>query len=265
MVIDSMIKVSVITVCFNSAGTIRDTIESVRSQSYPDIEYIIVDGGSSDGTLEIIKEYGDSVSLLISEPDRGIYDAMNKGIRAATGDVVATLNSDDFYADELSVQKLVSCTEKNGTETVFADLVFVDPNDSENIIRYYKSSHFHPGKLRYGWMPAHPTFLAKRALFDKWGLYSLDYRIAADFEMMVRLLYKANVSYAYLPEVVVKMRTGGVSTSGLRNSWLLNNEIVRACRENGLKTSLPRVLMKIPLKLLEYIHRPKSYTGKASA
>lgn len=259
-----MVKVSVITVCFNSAGTIRDTIESVRAQTYPNIEYIIIDGGSTDGTLEIIKEYGDSVSVLISEPDRGIYDAMNKGIRAATGDVVATLNSDDFYADDLSLQKLVLCMQKTGAETVFADLVLVDPSDSKNIVRYYKSSRFHPGKLRYGWMPAHPTFLAKRALFDKWGLYSLNYCIAADFEMIVRLLYKAKVSYSYLPEVVVKMRTGGVSTKGLRSSWILNNEIVRACRENGLKTSLPRVLMKIPAKLLEYIYRPKSYAEKAS-
>ena len=257
-------KISIITVCFNSVETIRGTIESVRAQDYPDIEYIIVDGGSTDCTLEIITEYGDSVSVLISEPDRGIYDAMNKGIRSATGDVVATLNSDDFYADKTSVQQLVSCMEKTGAETVFADLVLVDPNDSEDIVRYYKSSHFHPGKLRYGWMPPHPTFLAKRALFDKWGLYSLNYRIAADFEMMVRLLYRANVSYAYLPEVVVKMRAGGVSTSGLRNSWILNNEIVRACCENGLKTSLPRVLMKIPAKLLEYIHRPKSYTKMTS-
>ena len=257
-------KVSIVTVCFNSAETIRDTIESVLAQNYSHIEYIIVDGGSTDGTLEIIKEYRDSVSVLINEPDQGIYDAMNKGIQAASGDVVATLNSDDFYADELSVQKLVSCMENAGTETVFADLVLVSPNDKEKIIRYYNSSHFSPEKLRYGWMPAHPTFLAKRALFDKWGPYSLNYRISADFEMMVRLLYKAKVSYAYLPEVVVKMRAGGVSTSGLRNSWTLNNEIVRACRENGLKTSLFRVLMKIPAKLLEYIRRPKSYTNVVS-
>lgn len=257
-------KVSIVTVCFNSAETLRDTIESVQNQDYPDIEYIIIDGGSSDGTLEVVEEYKDRISVLVSEPDEGIYDAMNKGIRLATGDVVATLNSDDFYADKSSVKKLVSCMEETGAETVFADLVLVEPTDSENIVRYYRSSHFHPEKLRYGWMPAHPTFLAKRALFDKWGLYSLNYRIASDFEMMVRLLYKAKVSYAYLPEVVVKMRAGGVSTSGLRNSWLLNNEIVRACRENGLKTSLPRVLMKLPAKLLEYIYRPKLHAEKAS-
>lgn len=257
-------KVSIITVCFNSESTIRDTIESVRDQDYPDIEYIIVDGGSTDGTLDIIEEYGGIVSALISGPDHGIYDAMNKGILASKGDVVATLNSDDFYADKSSIQKLVSCMEQSGADTVFADLIIIDPRNSENIVRYYKSSHFYPEKLRYGWMPAHPTFLAKRTLFDKWGLYSLNYRIAADFEMMVRLLYKANASYAYLPEVVVKMRAGGVSTRGLRNSWILNIEIVRSCRENGLKTSLPRILMKIPAKLLEYIYRPKSYSEKAS-
>lgn len=250
-------KVSVITVCFNSARTIRDTIESVCAQDYPDIEYIIVDGGSTDGTLEIISEYSDSVSILITEPDRGIYDAMNKGIQVATGDVVATLNSDDFYADKSSVKKLIGHLEKSGTETVFADLVYIDPNDSEKIVRYYKSSHFTPEKLRYGWMPAHPTFLAKRSLFDTWGLYSLDYKIASDFEMMVRLFYVAKLSYAYLPEVVVKMRVGGISTGGLRNSWILNKEIVRACQLNGIDTTLPRILMKIPAKLLEYFRRPK--------
>jgi glycosyltransferase involved in cell wall biosynthesis len=257
-------KVSIITVCFNSAATIRDTIESVRAQNYPSVEYIIVDGGSTDGTLDIIKEYGDSISILISEPDNGIYDAMNKGIRAATGDVVATLNSDDFYVDSSSVQRLVACMEMSDSETVFADLVLIDPDDTEKTIRYYDSSRFHPKKLKYGWMPAHPTFLAKRVLFDEWGLYSLDYHIAADFEMIVRLLHRAKVSYAYLPEVAVKMRTGGVSTANFRNSWVLNNEIVRACRENGLETSLPRVLMKIPAKLFEYVRRPKSYTKKAS-
>lgn len=250
-------KISIITVCFNSSKTIRDTIESVLSQDYSDIEYIIVDGGSTDGTLEIINDYIDSVSILISEPDRGIYDAMNKGIQLATGEVIATLNSDDVYADNSSIRKLLTCMENNGTETVFADLVYVDQNDSEKIIRYYNSGNFNPAKLRYGWIPAHPTFLAKRALFDKWGLYSLDYQIAADFEMMVRLFYVAKISYTYLPEVVVNMRIGGISTGGLRNSWLLNKEIVRACKMNGIKTSLPRVLMKIPAKLFEYVRRPE--------
>ena len=241
---------------FNSAVTIRDTIESVLGQDYPSIEYIIVDGGSTDATMRVVSEYEGRISTVISEPDRGIYDAMNKGIRAATGDLVCKLNSDDVYASSRAVRELVTCIQESGADTVFADLVVVDPSDMDRMVRYYKSSRFRPERLRYGWMPAHPTFVAKRALFDEWGLYSLDYRIAADYEMMVRLLYRARVSYAYLPRVVVKMRAGGVSTSGVRSSWLLNNEIVRACRQNGLDTNLLLVLLKIPAKLLETFRRP---------
>ncbi len=257
-------KVSIITVSFNSVGTIRDTIESVLSQEYLDIEYIVVDGGSTDGTMAIIEAYANELDAVVSEPDRGIYDAMNKGIQAATGDVVCMLNSDDVYATPSSIRRLVERMQETGADSVFADLVLVDSEDNDKVLRYYDSGRFHPGRLRYGWMPAHPTFLAKRTLYKKWGLYSLKYRIAADYEMMVRLLHKAGASYAYLPEVVVKMRAGGVSTGGLRNSWTLNREIVRACRENGLETSLGRVLLKIPMKLLEYVRRPKRYTERAA-
>lgn len=250
--------VSIITVSFNSATTIRDTIESVLSQDYPAIEYIIVDGGSEDETLKIVREYGDRIDRVISEPDRGIYDAMNKGIVAASGDLVGTLNSDDFYADTTCVRQLVSRLEDADTDCVFADLVMVDPVNTDRIVRYYDSSAFRPPRLRYGWIPAHPTFLAKRSLYNRHGGYSLDYRIAADFEMMVRLLYRAEASYVHLPTVVVKMRSGGASTRSLGARWLLNREIVRACRANGLNTSLPRVLMKVPAKLMEHVRRPNN-------
>lgn len=252
-----MKKVSIITVSFNSAETIRDTIESVLSQDYPNIEYIIVDGKSKDCTLDIIRGYESQIDIIISEPDSGIYDAMNKGIRMATGEVVGILNSDDFYSNSKAISLSMERMEVAGTDSIYGDLVIVDSDDKNRILRYYDSSTFRPSRFRYGWMPAHPTFMAKRQLYERWGGFSLDYRIAADFEMMVRLLYKAGASYAHLPAVVVKMRTGGVSTAGLRNNWILNNEIVRACRENGLETSLPRVLMKIPAKLTEYIRRPR--------
>lgn len=251
-------KISIITVSFNSAATIRDTIESVISQSYPDIEYIIVDGASTDDTMKIAEEYDDKIAALVSEPDKGIYDAMNKGIGLASGDVIGILNSDDVYAGADSVQQLVSCMISADSDTVFADLVQVDPNNLDRVMRYYDSSRFSPERLRYGWMPAHPTFMAKRRLYQQWGGFSVDYKIASDYEMMVRLLYRARASYVYLPSVVVKMRAGGVSTGGLRNSWILNKEIVRACKQNGLDTSLPRVLLKTPLKLLEYVRRPKA-------
>lgn len=250
--------VSIVTVSFYSAATIRDTIESVLGQDYPAIEYIVVDGGSADGTVDIVREYGDRIARVISGPDRGIYDAMNKGIRAATGDLVGTLNSDDFYADPTCIRQLVTRLEEAEADCVFADLVMVDPVDTDRIVRYYDSRTFRLARLRYGWMPAHPTFVVKRTLYNRYGGYSLDYRIAADFEMMVRLLYRARASYAHLPAVVIKMRVGGVSTRGLGARWLLNREIVKACRANGLNTSLPRVLMKIPAKLMEYVRRPEN-------
>ena len=251
------INVSVITVCFNSADTIRNTIESVLSQDYPSIEYIIIDGGSTDQTINIIQDYSDQISTVISEADRGIYDAMNKGIQAATGDVVGMLNSDDIYSTRSSVRHLVERLVEAQTDSVFADLVFIDQVDSNHISRYYDSSRFHPERLRFGWMPAHPTFYVKRHIFENWGGYSLDYQIATDYEMMVRLFYKADITYTYLPEVVVKMRTGGVSTSGLRSSWILNKEIVRACKTNGLETNLIWVLLKMPMKLVEYFKKPR--------
>ncbi len=252
-----MKKISIITVCYNSAATIRDTIESVLAQDHPSIEYIIVDGASGDGTMEVVREFSGKINVVISEPDKGIYDAMNKGIHAATGDVVGLLNSDDFYADNSAVSRLVQRMEEVGTDMVFADLVIVDAGNTERVLRYYDSSAFHTGLLRYGWMPAHTTLLVKRELYEKYGVFSLDFRIAADFEMIVRLFHSAGASYTYLPVVVIKMRTGGLSTNGLKSSWVLNREIVQACQANGLKTSLPRVLLKIPSKLLEYIRRPE--------
>ncbi len=253
-----MKKVSIITVSYNSASTIRDTIESVLAQDYPDVEYIIVDGASRDGTMDIVREYEDRIATVISEPDKGIYDAMNKGIDAATGDVVGILNSDDFYVGETSISQLIGRMEGKQADCVFADLVFVDPKDTNRVVRYYDSGNFRPERLRYGWMPAHPTFMVKRELYQKHGGYALDYEVAADYEMMVRLLHTAKASYAYLPAVVIKMRAGGVSTSGLRASWVLNTEIVRACNENDLPTSLPRVLLKVPAKLFELVRKPKS-------
>jgi len=251
-----MKKISIITVCFNSAITIRDAIESVLSQDYPNIEYIIVDGASKDGTMEVVREYEGKVDVLISGPDKGIYDAMNKGIRAVTGDVVGFLNSDDFYADDSVVSRLLQRMDEAGTDMVFADLEIVDAKNTERVVRYYDSSTFHTGRLRYGWMPAHTTLMVKRVLYETYGCFSLDYSIAADFEMIVRLFYSAGASYTYLPVAVIKMRTGGLSTRGLKSSWVLNREIVQACQTNGIKTSLLQVMLKIPAKLLEYVRRP---------
>ncbi len=253
----NVVKISVITVCYNSAATIRDTIESVLAQDYADIEYLVIDGDSSDATMDIVRSYGDKIDVVVSEPDQGIYDAMNKGIRLATGDVIGILNSDDLYAYDSALSELVKLMMSSGSDTVFADLAIVDALDCDRVIRHYDSSKFHPGRLAYGWMPAHTTFMVRRELYVKHGGFLTDYQIAADFEMVARLLHTAAASYAYLPVIAVKMRAGGISTRGFKNSWILNREIVRACRTNGIKTSLARVLLKIPAKLTEYLGNGK--------
>lgn len=252
-----MLKLSVVTVCYNSAETIRETIESVISQNYDELEYIIVDGGSTDGTIDIIQEYRRHIAKFVSEPDRGMYDAMNKGIALASGDAVCHLNSDDTYSSPDALAHLVACLEGANAQAVFADLVLVDRRQPDRILRYYSSRPFTPARLRYGWMPAHPTFLVLRSQYERYGGYSLDYQIAADFEMMVRLFHVAKIKYAYLPEVVVRMKHGGKSTAGWQSSLLLNREIATACNRHGLGTNLFLVLLKVPLKLLELFRRPK--------
>jgi len=243
-------KISIITVVWNNVETIKNAIDSVLSQTYKDIEYIIIDGASNDGTVEIIKSYGDSISKFVSEPDKGLYDAMNKGISLATGDVVGILNSDDFYVDEDVIDTVVKVFEKNKCDSMFADLVFVKANNLDKVVRYYDSGKFHPSKFAYGWMPAHPTFFVKREFYTKYGLYKLDYKIAADYELLIRFLHKYKLSYYYLPKSIIKMRIGGVSTSGIQSNYILNKEIIRGCRENELKTNWFKVLSKYPAKLL---------------
>lgn len=249
----SLPKVSIITVCYNSAKTLVDTIESVLSQDYPNIEYIVIDGASKDSTLEIINRYENRISKFISEPDKGIYDAMNKGLSLATGEIVALLNSDDFYIDKHSISNLVTSMLKANTDSVFADLLIVDPDNTNKVLRYYKSSSWNPNRFRFGWMPAHPTFLVKRSCYLKHGNYSLNYKIAADFEMMIRLLYSGKISYTCITKPMVRMRAGGLSTQGIRSTLKLNQEIVKACKEHKIWTSLPIVLLKMPMKLTEVL------------
>ena len=243
-------KVSIITVSYNSAKTIKDTIESVLSQDYSDIEYIVIDGGSNDGTREIVNQYREHISRVVSESDRGIYDAMNKGIALAEGDVIGFLNSDDMYVSSSSVSQLMTPIRTQGVDAAFADLVVVDAIETEKVVRYYDSSYFSPKKFRFGWMPAHPTFFAKKSAYKLAGNYSLDYQIAADYEILVRMLYVHQLKYTYIQKPLVKMRKGGASSASLRSNWILNCEIVKACRSNGIFTTLPFVLLKIPQKLI---------------
>lgn len=250
-------KVSIVTVCYNSAETIEDTIKSVISQTYDDIEYIIVDGGSTDDTLKIVEKYKAHIDILISEPDRGIYDAMNKGVEAATGDVVGILNSDDFYETKDSVASIVSEFD-DATDIVFGDLVFVNADNLAKVTRFYSLPNFSPWKLRFGWMPPHPATFIRKSSYNKHGLYKLDYKISADYEMFVRLLLVHKLCFKHLGKTLVRMRDGGVSTSGVKSSIRLNQEIVKACVENNIYTNLLFLLTKIPFKLFELVKRPKN-------
>jgi len=252
-------KISIITVCFNSAETIRDTIESVRGQDYPDIEYIIVDGGSTDGTLEIIKEYGDSFSVLISEPDQGIYDAMNKGIRAASGDVVATLNSDDFYAHDQVLKSVVKCFEDDPKlDACYSDLTYVDKIETSHPVRYWKSNHIKAGSFSRGWCPPHPTFFVRRSVYERFGSFDLSYLIAADVELMMRFLEVHKIRVKHVPEVWVKMRMGGTTNKSLQNVWVQNQEILRALKSHGLPANPLRFFAnKLWSRGKQFLQRPE--------
>jgi glycosyltransferase involved in cell wall biosynthesis len=252
----AVLRISVITTSFNSGATIRDTVESVLLQSYKNVEHIIVDGGSKDGTLGIIGEYQGRIARVISEPDEGLYDAMNKGIRAATGEIIGILNSDDFFeARDVLADVADAFAASPDTDIVFGDVVFVRPGDLDAVVRHYSSRRFRRWKLRFGWMPPHPATFVRSGVYDRCGGYCLDYKIAADYEMFVRWLLRYRLNFRRMDRVIVRMRTGGASTAGLRSSLVLNSEIVRACRENGVYTNLALVLSKLPFKLLELKRR----------
>ncbi|MCS5489190.1 glycosyltransferase family 2 protein [Algoriphagus limi] len=246
-------KVSIITVTYNSALTLQDTIDSVASQDYPDIEYIVVDGGSQDGTVELIQKNQDTISQWISEPDNGLYDAMNKGIRMATGDVVGIINSDDFYHRPDSISQIVNAFQEFGTQCVYGDIRFVNPKNLEKTVRYYSSGRFAKHKFKRGIIPAHPTFFTYKKNFEKYGYYRTDYQIAADFELLVRFLHKHHLSHHYLPLDIMKMRTGGLSTRSWKSTLIINQEDLRACLENGVKTNYFWLYSRYFKKLLELI------------
>lgn len=242
-------KVSIITVTYNSAATIAGCIASVNEQTYPDIEHIVVDGASKDGTVEIIRSIPNRVSQLISEPDKGIYDAMNKGIRMATGDVIGILNSDDFFTTGEVIAHIVSAFEKNGVDGVYGDICFVKPENLNKVVRYYSARWFNPSLFRFGFMPPHPSVYIRSSCFQKLGLYKEDYRIAADYELLIRFLKVNRLKTHYLNFCVVTMRTGGDSTRNLKSNLILNQEIVRGCRENGIYTNMLILLFKYVFKV----------------
>ncbi len=246
--------ITIVTVAYNGSSTIYDCVNSVKNQTIP-LEHIIIDGASTDNSVEIVRETSPH-ARIISEPDNGIYDAMNKGIRLATGDVIGILNSDDFYVDNRVLSKIVEIFDTNQVDAVFADLVFVNPDNLNRVVRYYSGSNFSLAKFAYGWMPPHPTFFVKRSCYEKFGFFKTDYQIAADFELLARFLVKHRVSYHYHPEVIIKMRTGGVSTRNLKSNIILNREILKACAENGIETNIFKVYSKYFSKCKQLFHRP---------
>ncbi|MHB1530098.1 MAG: glycosyltransferase family 2 protein [Acidiferrobacteraceae bacterium] len=247
--------VSVITVVLNGAVTLEDTIRSVSQQTYGNIEHIIIDGGSGDGTLDLIRKYDAQLDYWLTEPDAGLYDAMNKGIALASGDYVGMLNGDDIFASAQSVQKIVERLLTGNLDAVFSQLDVVNPHNPLQIIRKYRVARFNTFMLRIGVMPPHPTFYCRRSCYQTLGVapYRTDYQIAADFELLVRLLVTQKISWGYLAETTIKMRAGGISSGSYKSRLLLNQEIIRACVQNGLYTNMWLLLLKVPLRLWERI------------
>ncbi|MBR3522739.1 MAG: glycosyltransferase [Prevotella sp.] len=245
-------KISIITAAYNSAKTLEDTLQSVLSQTYHDIEHIVVDGGSTDGTQDLIKHfeplYGGRLRW-ISEKDNGIYDAMNKGLRMATGDVVGILNSDDYFTTPDVVAQVAETMADKTLDAVYGDIHFIRDGQPGKCIRYYSSKLFRPFCLRFGFMPAHPSFYCRREIFSKAGLYKTDYKIGSDYEMMVRLFMVHKIKTRYLPIDFVTMRTGGASTRGMRSRMQLIKEDIRGCRENGVYTNALMISCKFAYKI----------------
>ena len=247
-------KVSIITVVRNNALTIEDAILSVASQSYNNIEHIVIDGASTDGTRAVLDRYRNKLSYVISEPDRGIYDAMNKGLRIASGDVIGFLHSDDIYMGDDVIADVINTITAHKVDAVFGDLVYVMPQNLDKVVRYYESKSFTPKLLAKGCMPAHPTLFFRKYVYEKYGCFKIDYEIAADFEFVARVFGNGGTSFHYMPKVLVKMRTGGTSTKSIKSNWVLNKEILRACCENNIKTNILKIYSKYPRKIFGLIN-----------
>lgn len=246
------LKISVITVCYNSAATIARTLESVAKQSWPAIEHIVVDGASRDATMTVVEAHRGTLAAVISEPDHGVYDAMNKGVALTTGDIVVFLNADDFYVDNEVLSRVATAMQAEGLDALYGDVAFFRAGESEKVVRRYDSGQFRPSRIGSGWMPAHPGLFVRRELFGRFGLFRTDYRIAGDFEFIARVFKNDELRHRHWPEVLVLMQLGGLSTSGWRATLRLNREIMRACRANSIPTNWIKLLARYPRKLGEF-------------
>ncbi|MEO7533519.1 MAG: glycosyltransferase family 2 protein [Ferruginibacter sp.] len=247
-------KVSIITVTYNSADYLADCINSVMKQDYKDIEHIIVDGKSTDGTIELIKDFSNHVAKWTSETDRGMYDAINKGIRLATGDIIGILNSDDMFASEDVISEIVNCFEEYQLDAVYGDLVYVQKANTNKVVRLWKGFSYQRYRFKYGWMPAHPTFYIRRELIEKFGEYESHYFTAADYEFMARYLYRHHISARYLPKLIVKMRTGGQSNKTIKSRLRANRRDYLAMKRNRIPFPLLVSVLKPIIKLHQYYY-----------
>lgn len=244
-------KITIITVVLNHKNTIADAIKSVANQTYKNIEHIIIDGGSTDGTIEVIKGFEGQISHFESASDDGIYDAMNKGVRLANGEVIGFLNADDFYIDGQVIEKVAQkFTDNPDTAMVLGSVDFVRSDNLTKPVRFYSVSNFAAWKIRFGFMPPHPASFIKKSAYAEAGFYELDYKIASDFELFVRMLLRYKMTYAKIGETLVRMRLGGVSTSGIISTKIITKEMIRACRDNGIYTNILLVIWRLPIKFI---------------
>jgi glycosyltransferase involved in cell wall biosynthesis len=246
-------KISIITVTYNSAKTITNCISSINNQTYSDIEQIIIDGNSTDNTIPLINSLQNRVTRIISEPDEGIYFAMNKGINFATGDIIGMLNSDDQFFNSESLSEIANCFENPKVDAVYGNLVYTD--EKNKLIRTWNSKPFRSGLFSQSWSPAHPTFYCKREIYKKYGLYKTEYKIAADVELMLRYMEVHKIHTYFIDKVLVNMRSGGISNKGIQSTIIITNEMRRAFKENGLFLNLPKYLFYKGLKIKEYFRK----------
>jgi len=250
-----MLSISVITAVLNGKDTIENAIRSILSQKYKGIEHIIIDGGSTDGTLEIIGRYEQSIAKILSEPDKGIYDALNKGISLASGDIVGFLHADDVYAHDTVLEMVGNVFKKENVHSCYGDLQYVTKDDTSKVIRHWKSSEYCHGKFKSGWMPPHPTFFVRRWVYEKYGYFNTDFRIAADYELMLRFIEKHKISTYYIPEVLIKMRFGGTSNRSLKNLLVKSSEDYKAWKINNLNGGLYTIFLKNISKIPQFFVR----------
>ncbi len=254
-------KISIITACYNSEATIEDTIRSVISQDYENLEFIIIDGASTDRTMRIIEKYRAKIHKIISEKDYGIYFAFNKGIRMASGDVVGILNSDDFYASSKVLSSVAEKFKTSGCDCLYSDILFISKSNPSKIIRYWKAKEYQHGMFLKGWMPPHPTFFVKRELYNRYGFYNESLQYSADYELMLRFIHRYRISTAYLPEITIKMRMGGFGNESIRAKIQANLEDRKAWMLNGMNPGFFTLLYKPVSKIGQFFKKnyPKFY------